>query len=77
MVKMGAQLSPDFNKSICDIATKRWLSDREARIYTTLGKDTLLQARDTKQLPYRKMGSRVIYERIHLDQWMEKYAKRQ
>lgn len=58
---------------IIDISNKRWLSEDEAVLYTTFGKDSLRNARDLHQLPYRKFGKRrIVYERVDLDDFMEK-----
>lgn len=53
------------------IIEKRWLSETEARIYTTFCTDTLRDARDKNKLPFRKLGRRVIYDKKDLDTFME------
>lgn len=57
---------------IIDISQKRWMSEEEACRYTTFCADTLRAARDLRQIPYRKMGRKVVYDRIDLDTYMER-----
>jgi excisionase family DNA binding protein len=56
---------------ILDIANKRWFDETEACVYTTFGRDTLRELRETNRIPFRKMGKKIVYERSHLDQYME------
>jgi hypothetical protein len=57
---------------IVDISSKRWLDEQEAEIYTSFGKDTLREKRDLNLLPFRREGRKIIYEKRHLDEMMEK-----
>lgn len=54
-----------------DIANKRWFDEKEACAYVTFGRDKLRELRETNRIPYRKMGKKIVYERSHLDQYME------
>lgn len=57
---------------ILDISNKRWFADKEAVVYTTFSTETLREARDLNQIPFRKFGTKIIYERKDLDAYMEK-----
>lgn len=59
-------------KVIFDISNKKWMSEREASIYTTLSRDSLRFFRDTNQLPFKKFGKNIKYCRTDLDDMMEK-----
>ena len=57
---------------VLDISNKRWFADKEAVVYTSFSTETLREARDLNQLPYRKSGTKIIYEKKDLDAYMEK-----
>lgn len=62
-------------KPTCDISLKTWLSNKEVCIYTTLGKDTILKARESAQLPFIVVMGRILYERVCVDAWIKKQAR--
>lgn len=62
-------------KSTCDISLKTWLSNKEVCIYTSLGKDTILKARESAQLPFIVVMGRILYERVCVDAWIKKQAR--
>lgn len=57
---------------IIDISNKRWFAEKEAVAYTSFSTETLREARDLLQLPFRKKGTKIIYEKKDLDAYMEK-----
>lgn len=59
-------------KLIIDISNKRWLDESEAEAYTTLCRDTLRELRQTRKLLFRSIGKKIIYDRNHLDAFIEK-----
>ena len=60
-------------KSTCDISLKDFLNEEEACVFTTLGKDTLREARDLNKLPFHKYGRKIIYEKEHLREWVKSF----
>lgn len=56
---------------ILDISNKRWFAEKEAVVYTSFSTETLREARDLNQLPFRKKGTKIIYEKKDLDAYME------
>lgn len=56
---------------ILDISNKRWFAEKEAVVYTSFSTETLREARDLNQLPFRKKGAKIIYEKKDLDAYME------
>jgi predicted DNA-binding transcriptional regulator AlpA len=50
---------------------KKYLSEKEVCTYTTLSRPKILEARDMRQLKYRTIGGRIVYEIAHVDQWIE------
>ncbi len=62
---------------VVDISNKRWMSEKEASIYTTISRENLRFFRNTLQLPYRLFGRSIKYEKDDLDGFMEKLEKHQ
>jgi len=56
---------------ILDISNKRWFAEKEAVVYTSFSTETLREARDLNKLPFRKKGTKIIYEKKDLDAYME------
>jgi len=56
---------------ILDISNKRWFAEKEAVVYTSFSTETLREARNLNQLPFRKKGTKIIYEKKDLDAYME------
>lgn len=52
---------------------KRYFTEAQAVEYTTMSRVTLKEARDLNVLPYRRYGKKIIYERIHLDAWVDSF----
>lgn len=50
---------------------KKYLSEKEVCEYTTLSRPKILEARDMRQLKYRQIGGRLVYDIAHVDQWIE------
>ena len=52
---------------------RQYLTTREAAEYLTLSKETLAldRVRRTLNIPYAKVGSRVLYRREDLDAYVE------
>lgn len=74
MQDVAGEMKLNFTMNvIIDISQKRWLSEEEAVAYTTLGRDTLREARDMNQIPFRKKGRKIVYDRKHLDEWIERF----
>ena len=56
---------------ILDISNKRWFAEKEAVVYTSFSTETLREAIDLNKLPFRKKGTKIIYEKKDLDAYME------
>lgn len=56
---------------ILDISNKRWFAEKEAVVYTSFSTETLREARYLNKLPFRKKGTKIIYEKKDLDAYME------
>lgn len=57
---------------ILDISQKRWFAEKEAVVYTSFSTETLREARDMNHIPFRKKGTKIIYEKKDLDAYMER-----
>jgi len=58
-------------ESTCDLSLKAALNTEEAVCFTSVGVDTLREARDLNQLPYHTLGRNILYRPIDLKNWVE------
>ena len=54
------------------VVDKVWLSEKEAVFYTSLSRTTLQECRDQGKITHRMYGRKVIYNRVDLDNFIEK-----
>lgn len=51
---------------------KVWFSEKEAVIYTSLSRATLLQLRNEGKVTYRTFGRKIVYKNTDLDSCIER-----
>lgn len=51
---------------------KIWMSEKEAVVYTSLSRTTLQESRDKGKITHRLFGKKIIYNRIDLDNFIER-----
>ncbi len=66
----------DKVKPTCDISLKTWLNEKELMVYISLSQPKVREARESKGLPFFDLMGRLMYERIAVDAWIRKEAKK-
>lgn len=57
----------------CRAAEHRYLTKAQAQTYTGLSERTLDYARERGELPFFRVGKRVLFKRSEIDAWLEKH----
>lgn len=67
------KIKDDEIKVTCDLSQKKWLTVKEACVYTTFSEDVLLKAKDDNQLAYYVKIRRIFFKREDLDAYMDSF----